>query len=77
MFDSNKKIYWLFNKVEDGWYEGIHNGKRGVFPSNYVEKLSDSTAHNNSNNLSNESLNNSSSIENVDEGWLSIHFVFI
>ena len=40
-------------KVEDGWYEGIYNGRQGVFPSNYVEKVSDN------NNLVNDNLNNS------------------
>lgn len=32
-------IVTVLRLVEDGWYEGVFNGKRGVFPSNYVEKL--------------------------------------
>jgi hypothetical protein len=53
--------------VEDGWYEGISNGRQGVFPSNYVEKVTEPnplTNTNNNNNLnsqSNESLNSSQS----------------
>lgn len=53
--------------MEDGWYEGISNGRQGVFPSNYVEKVTEPTPltnTNNNNNLnsqSNESLNSSQS----------------
>lgn len=32
-------IVEVIRLVEDGWYEGIYNGKQGVFPSNYVVKL--------------------------------------
>jgi hypothetical protein len=27
--------------VEDGWYEGMYNGRQGVFPSNYVERITE------------------------------------
>lgn len=32
-------VVTVLRLVEDGWFEGILNGKRGVFPSNYVQKL--------------------------------------
>ena len=25
--------------LEEGWWSGIYNGKRGVFPNNFVEAL--------------------------------------
>lgn len=65
-------IVQVIRLVEDGWYEGLLNGRRGVFPSNYVEKLNDSLkiqATPISNgllvqaNLSTESLTGSSLIE--------------
>ncbi len=30
--------------IDDGWYMGDFGGKRGLFPSNYVEKISDDGA---------------------------------
>ena len=27
------------NQEEEGWWEGIMNGRRGVFPSNFVETI--------------------------------------
>ncbi|GAB1610370.1 abl interactor 2-like [Argonauta hians] len=35
-FNENAVIYVL-QKNENGWWDGILNGQRGVFPSNYVE----------------------------------------
>lgn len=35
-FNENAVIYVL-QKNENGWWDGILNGERGVFPSNYVE----------------------------------------
>lgn len=29
----------VLNKQEDGWWEGSCNGRRGVFPANYVEEI--------------------------------------
>lgn len=29
-------------QVEEGWWEGILNGKTGMFPSNFIKELSDS-----------------------------------
>lgn len=37
-------VVTVLRLVEDGWYEGIFNGKRGVFPSNYVQKLDEPPA---------------------------------
>ncbi|CAF0824681.1 unnamed protein product [Rotaria sordida] len=31
--------------VEEGWYEGILNGKVGLFPSNYVTRITDETSN--------------------------------
>ncbi|CAF3543311.1 unnamed protein product [Adineta steineri] len=31
--------------VEEGWYEGTLNGKLGLFPSNYVTRITDETNH--------------------------------
>ncbi|CAF1563402.1 unnamed protein product [Rotaria magnacalcarata] len=31
--------------VEEGWYEGMINGKVGLFPSNYVTRINDETSH--------------------------------
>ncbi len=28
-------------QVEEGWYEGILNGKHGLFPSNYVTRMAE------------------------------------
>ncbi|CAF0913185.1 unnamed protein product [Brachionus calyciflorus] len=36
---QENEIVTVIRLVEDGWYEGVLNGKRGVFPSNYVEKI--------------------------------------
>ncbi|CAF4954517.1 unnamed protein product, partial [Rotaria magnacalcarata] len=30
--------------VEEGWYEGMINGKVGLFPSNYVTRINDETS---------------------------------
>jgi len=35
-FQENSLIYVL-KKNDDGWYEGVLNGKTGLFPGNYVE----------------------------------------
>ena len=35
-FSENSVIYVL-KKNDDGWYEGILNGRTGLFPGNYVE----------------------------------------
>lgn len=66
--DSDKSIISIISKsilkVEDGWFEGTLNGKLGVFPSNYVEKIIiDSQQFNNSTNLPNNVL-----IENQNDG---------
>ena len=62
-------------KIEDGWYEGLYNGKRGVFPSNYVEKINaDNQLNTSTNNLSNESINNNSISENIEESKLNEYF---
>lgn len=29
-------------QVEEGWWEGVLNGKTGMFPSNFIKELSDS-----------------------------------
>lgn len=40
------KLLFLFVfvlvQVEEGWWEGILNGKTGMFPSNFIKELSDS-----------------------------------
>lgn len=28
---------WIILQEEEGWWEGVLNGKTGVFPSNFVE----------------------------------------
>lgn len=33
---------FAFVQVEEGWWEGILNGKTGMFPSNFIKELSDS-----------------------------------
>jgi hypothetical protein len=53
---NENDIVDVIRLVEDGWFEGICNGKRGVFPSNYVAKIEPSNVD--------KSLN--SSIEEVD-----------
>ncbi|VDO98045.1 unnamed protein product [Schistosoma margrebowiei] len=35
-FVENQIIY-VIKKNDDGWWEGIMNGKTGLFPGNYVE----------------------------------------
>jgi abl interactor 2 len=35
-FQENSLIYVL-KKNEDGWWEGVFNGRTGLFPGNYVE----------------------------------------
>lgn len=35
-FQENSLIYVL-KKNDDGWWEGVLNGKTGLFPGNYVE----------------------------------------
>ena len=32
-------VITVLNKQEDGWWEGTLEGRRGVFPANYVEEL--------------------------------------
>lgn len=34
-------------QVEEGWYEGVLDGKLGLFPSNYVTRLTEETSKNN------------------------------
>lgn len=36
-------ILEIVKQEEEGWWEGIVNGKQGVFPSNFVEIIDDST----------------------------------
>lgn len=68
-------IVKIIRLVEDGWYEGISHGRQGVFPSNYVEKVSTTEApgnpqislNNNLNSQSNESLNSSQSFNMINE----------
>ena len=31
-------------QVEEGWYEGVLDGKLGLFPSNYVTRLTEETS---------------------------------
>jgi hypothetical protein len=40
MISQLKKIF-LYFQVEEGWYEGILDGNRGLFPSNYVTRIHD------------------------------------
>ncbi|NWZ97254.1 SH3K1 protein, partial [Nesospiza acunhae] len=35
-------IIEVMGEVEEGWWEGILNGKTGMFPSNFIKELSDS-----------------------------------
>lgn len=35
-------IIEVVGEVEEGWWEGILNGKTGMFPSNFIKELSDS-----------------------------------
>ena len=78
---QENEIVQVIRLVEDGWYEGIHAGKQGVFPSNYVEKIAEQIvsvpvaiaptiqpAQPLNNSLSNESINNSSLIEDSNDG---------
>ncbi|CAK9304499.1 unnamed protein product [Gordionus sp. m RMFG-2023] len=37
-FKENETIY-VVKKNEDGWWEGLLDGKRGLFPGNYVEPI--------------------------------------
>ncbi|KAK0686026.1 SH3K1 protein, partial [Pygoscelis papua] len=39
-----KPVFFVFVlvQVEEGWWEGILNGKTGMFPSNFIKELSDS-----------------------------------
>jgi len=32
-------ILYVTKKNEDDWYEGTLNGRFGVFPANYIEKV--------------------------------------
>lgn len=29
----------IVGEDEEGWWKGVHNGKEGVFPSNFVEEI--------------------------------------
>ena len=60
---NENDIVDVLRLVEDGWYEGICNGKQGVFPSNYVVKIE-------------PSLNSSVDELEVVEGriWLNLFF---
>ena len=31
------QIIFVIKKNDDGWYEGVMDGMRGLFPGNYVE----------------------------------------
>ncbi|NXC16137.1 SH3K1 protein, partial [Corythaeola cristata] len=35
-------VVFVLMQVEEGWWEGILNGKTGMFPSNFIKELSDS-----------------------------------
>lgn len=35
-------IIEVIGEVEEGWWRGVLNGKKGVFPSNFVEEIDDS-----------------------------------
>ncbi|KAF7251316.1 SH3 domain-containing kinase-binding protein 1, partial [Varanus komodoensis] len=35
-------IIEVVGEVEEGWWEGVLNGKTGMFPSNFIKELSDS-----------------------------------
>ena len=32
-------IIYVIKKNDDGWYEGVMDGTRGLFPGNYVEVI--------------------------------------
>jgi len=32
-------IITIINKENEGWWEGTNKGKKGLFPSNYVEMV--------------------------------------
>ncbi|RMZ95511.1 CD2-associated, partial [Brachionus plicatilis] len=36
---QQNQVVTVLRLVEDGWYEGTLEGRRGVFPSNYVQKM--------------------------------------
>ena len=38
------KVIEVLGDVEDGWWKGRFGGKEGVFPENFVEKLSEADA---------------------------------
>lgn len=42
---QENEIVKVIRLVEDGWYEGIYNGMQGVFPSNYVEKVTETSSN--------------------------------
>jgi len=50
-------IVQVLRLVEDGWYEGIYNGKKGVFPSNYVERIAEPNHHSAENENSTQQQN--------------------
>lgn len=37
---SKKSIIYVLKKHDDGWYEGLMDGRTGTFPGNYVEPCS-------------------------------------
>lgn len=37
-------VIYVLKKNDDGWFEGVTNGLTGLFPGNYVEVISESTA---------------------------------
>ena len=71
---QENEIVQVLRLVEDGWYEGIYQGRQGVFPSNYVEKLpaaADSAplkSSSMSNNNNNESLLLMASVDDMAAG---------
>ena len=32
-------IIYVLKKNPDGWFEGVYNGVKGLFPDNYVESI--------------------------------------
>ncbi|EDQ89986.1 uncharacterized protein MONBRDRAFT_16749, partial [Monosiga brevicollis MX1] len=37
-------VITIVHRNDDGWFEGVLNGKRGLFPGNYVEEMEDTEA---------------------------------
>ena len=43
--DQGRFLHVRF-QVEEGWYEGVLDGKLGLFPSNYVTRVTEETSKN-------------------------------